>query len=410
MRILHSADLHLGRSLEGRIRSQEQQEVLAEIVYLAEEKQVDLVLLAGDIYDGYNPSAEAERLFYNFVKELAKNSRAVVAIAGNHDQPERLAAAAPIAFEQAIYLLGNPGQLFFKEEPKRDRPWLKDCGANWLNLAWPAEDAAGDRVAKEAVILALPYASEARLNQIIAVDLADEADSRSLYSRKIKEIWQEAAGNFRPETVNLAMGHFFAVGGMESDSERQIAVGGSYGVSYDAFPPFAQYVALGHLHRPQKLSAALVPCYYAGSPLAYGFGEMDQTKSVLLIDVLPGQEAQVETISLKSGYRLTEWQAKSVAEALSWCEIAANQNCWVNLTIDATEPLTESETKALRQAHPRLLRIKAVLPEAERQERPDLSQLSLGDKFKLFVEAKTGAAPKDELVTLFLELLEEEEA
>ena len=110
MRILHTSDWHLGRSLEQISRIEEQKDFVDFLVKAVEEQAIDLVLIAGDIYDTYNPSAAAEELFYGAVERLnGKGRRAVVVIAGNHDNPERLCAASPLAYKNGIILLGYPG-------------------------------------------------------------------------------------------------------------------------------------------------------------------------------------------------------------------------------------------------------------------------------------------------------------
>ncbi|WP_339062863.1 exonuclease subunit SbcD [Tepidibacillus marianensis] len=109
MRVLHTADWHLGKTLEGRDRQQEQIKVMEEICQIADDEQIDLVLIAGDIYQTVNPPAWAEQLFYETIHRLSNfGKRAVVVISGNHDQPERIRAAHPLADKQGVYLLGLP--------------------------------------------------------------------------------------------------------------------------------------------------------------------------------------------------------------------------------------------------------------------------------------------------------------
>ena len=113
------------------------------------------------------------------------------------------------------------------------------------------------------------------------------------------------------------MSHLFVRGGIESDSEVQIQVGGTYAVDPDAFPESAQYVALGHLHRPQVVAEAPVPTRYAGSPLAYSFSEVGYSKSVVVLDVQPGRPADIREVFLASGKPLVRWTAKKVCRR--WC-------------------------------------------------------------------------------------------
>lgn len=405
MRFIHTADLHLGKSLEGRSRGEEQAAVLEEIALLAEEQAVDLVLLAGDIFDSFNPSAEAERLLYAFLHRLcADGTRAVVVIAGNHDQPQRLAAAAPLAEMQGIYIVGLPGQLPQPPllAPSAGKVQLLQAANHVLTLQLP-------RVAEPVQVLTLPYCSEARLQELYLTDLADEAAGRADYEARLAALLTEAAAGFRVECLRLVMAHLFLAGGAESGSERPLAtgvpsVGGSYGVHSAIFPAEAQYVALGHLHRPQEVKSA-IPCVYAGSPLAYSFAEAGQVKSVILGELSQGKPAVYERRPLASGCPLAVWRAQDYAEALSWCTDERQREVWVDLEIKLLEPLSADQLAALREAHPKLLAVRSLLPELEAVETAS-EELDIRTRFRQFVAYQTGVEASEQLVALFVELLE----
>lgn len=448
MRVLHTSDWHLGRTLEGRPRLDEQREVLDEICRIAEAHDVHLVLVAGDVFDTYNPPAEAEELFYQALERLsAGGRRAVVAIAGNHDSPERLCAAGPLALHHGIFLVGRPGwpvagteaapgaagggtpgaggivqtelAALSEEElytqpaiPRRgpagsgkaaDRTQLVGQGPGWVRLALPG-------CAGQAVVAVLPYPSEARLNEMLSGSL-EEAEQQAAYAERIALAWQQACAAFRPDTVNLAVSHLYVAGGRESDSERQIQLGGAYSIPAAALPAGAQYVALGHLHRPQGVPAAKAPCRYSGSPLCYSFSEADQQKEVVLVDVEPGLPARVQPLPLQSGKPLKQWCAASLEEAQAWCSRPENQRAWVDLEIAAPGPLADEAVSELRRAHPGLINIRVVRPEAPFADQAlQPSQLSLAENFRVFARRQLGAEPEQELVDLFLALAHEVEA
>ena len=254
MRILHTADWHFGRTLEGRSRLPEQEAFVDELVAIAEDEAIDLVLVAGDVYDSVNPPAAAEQLYFDALSRLADGGkRAVAVIAGNHDQPERIAAASPLALRSGIRLAGLP-----QAEPLT------------VGVA---------RTGELAVIAALPYPSESRLRELLSEE-ADESKLRSAYSDRVGRLMAGMASAFRPDAVNLAMSHLYVLGGLETDSERPIQVGGAYTVDPSAFAAGAQYTALGHLHRPQRVGG-VDTVRYSGSPLAYSFSEAGQAKSVV---------------------------------------------------------------------------------------------------------------------------------
>lgn len=388
MRILHTGDWHLGRTLEGRSRLPEQEAFLDELVAVAREESVDLVLVAGDVYDSVNPPAAAEELFYDALFRLSDGGRrAVVVIAGNHDHPERVAAAAPLAMRHAVHLVGLPRKAT-------------------VRVAVP-------RTGEEAVIAALPFPSEARLHELLHGGM-DERTLRAAYSDRVGQLLREMAADFRPDTVNLVMSHLYVLGGEESDSERPIQVGGAYTVHPDALAVGQQYTALGHLHRPQRVGDDDT-VRYSGSPLAYSFSEAGQAKSVTLVETAPGRPAAVRNILLSSGRPLVRWEARGgLAEVYRWLEENRDPDAWIELNIWLTEALTHEQIGRLRASREGIVQIRPVYAGASGAE-PDAagwrrSELSPDELFRRFYRKQTGGAePEDELVALFLELVAENE-
>lgn len=407
MKFLHSADLHIGKYLDRHARWEEQAAVLDEIAALAETEAADLVLLAGDIYDAYVPPAQAERLFYAFLERLsAGGKRAVVLIAGNHDQPERLSAAAALAAHRGIYIVGLPGQTY-PAQPAGDGVYLERDGiALHLRLA----------NGESAVVAALPYLSEARTQELIFRDLSDEEAGRRDYQAALADALARMAAEFRPEAACLVLAHLFVAGGESSESERPLAgaaqVGGSFGVPRSIFPPQADYIALGHLHRPQRIGAD--NCRYAGSPLAYSFSEADQTKSVVVgeIRMENGEKTcSLRVIPLNSGRPLTVWRADGYTQALSWCEDESTRQNWVNLYIELEQPLSSEQLDTLQAAHPHLVAVNPVYRglQAEAVRAEQVARLSILERFALFAAAAEGVEPDEALLKAFVALTEEEQ-
>lgn len=408
MRILHTSDWHLGRTLEGHSRLPEQMAFLDELCYIVEQEKIDLVLVAGDVYDTYNPPAGAEQLFFRAMERLSANGRrAVVVIAGNHDSPDRLKAAQPLASKQGIFLLGFPGEdlaqgmngnLTLEERACQTQQVYKVRGGHgWLEIAVP-----GCR--EHAVLVTLPYPSEQRLNQVLSDSLEEQAMQKA-YSERVALALAQGAAFFREDTVNLVVSHLYVLGGHTSESERDIQLGGAYVVEPAALPANAHYVALGHLHRPQKVGGSPAPCRYSGSPLCYSFSETDQQKEVVVIEVIPGQDVRIQPRKLTSGKPMLLKRFKSYQEAYDWCAAPENKQAWVYLEIESPEPLSGAELDQLNRAHPGIIFRRVILPGSTvHQEVQRLSELSLEEKFRMFVARETGNAPDDELVTLFLEL------
>lgn len=358
MRILHTADWHLGRSLEQNNRLDEQASIMDELVLICRDQAVDLILVAGDVFDTYNPSAAAEQLFYDALERLADHGqRTVVVIAGNHDNPDRLCAAAPLAWHHGIILLGNPADdpsvLTARTGPEPGR--LLAAGPGFLRLA-------PGHCATAASIVTLPFPSEARL-QALASPLLDEETLQLEYSCRIGHLFAAlSAACFRTETVNLSVSHLFTGGGWPSDSERTLQLGTGLMVLPEHLPAAAQYTALGHLHRPQAVTDSPSPARYAGSPLGYSFSEANSAKSVCLIDVQPGRQADVRTIELVGGRPLRKWIAREgFAQALDWAREGRDSLCWIDLEVWMDRLPTSAELRELQTYNPGILHIRPVL-------------------------------------------------
>lgn len=384
MRLLHTGDWHLGRTLEGRSRLPEQVAFIEELTGIVEEEKIDAILIAGDIFDTVNPPAAAEELFYHSLERLsAGGRRPIVVIAGNHDHPDRLAAAAPLTTKQNIYLLGYP-----------DIQGLSIMMPTW---EYPLH------------VAPMPYPSEARLKKVLSESL-DEEILQQLYQEQVAYLWKEQATRLPSDGVHVAMGHLFVAGGEESDSERPIQIGGAYTVGASHLPSQVEYVALGHLHRPQQLHQAPVLTRYSGSPLAYSFSEAAYAKSVTIVNLEPQQAATWQEIHLTSGKPLVRWQAKEgLQQVQQWLEEKKDRNAWVDLEIHLQSPLTLQEIHQLRQGHEGLIHIRPIFPEQEQlagKERR--ANLPIEELFRRYYVRQTGGVPDDALVQLFLSLVHEE--
>ncbi|NQX65376.1 exonuclease SbcCD subunit D [Paenibacillus alba] len=385
MRILHTGDWHFGRSLEGRSRLEEQTAFVDELVRIVQDEAIDLVLIAGDIYDSVNPPAAAEQLFYEGIARLAEGGKRHVAIiSGNHDHPDRLAASGPLAAKQGITLIGLP---------------VADIQS--IGIA---------RTGELARLIALSYPSESRLKELLS-DVAEEEALRSKYSERVGALIRKQAAAFQTDTVNLIMSHLYVLGGHETESERPIQVGGAYTVDTSALTAGAQYVALGHLHRPQNVKAAS-PIRYCGSPIAYSFSEAGQAKSVTLLDLTPGQAAVPKEIFLTSGRPLVSWKAKEgIGQVHQWLDERKDATAWIDLEITMTEAMSIEQIQSLRKAYEGFIHIRPIYPEMEaaRAAVPK-ADLSMEEHFTRFYARQTGGAqPEPELVRLFLELLQEKD-
>ncbi|MCY8809016.1 exonuclease subunit SbcD [Bacillus atrophaeus] len=391
MRILHTADWHLGKTLEGRSRLNEQAEFLEELNRIVKEEKIDAVVMAGDAFDTVNPPALAEQLFYESLSALSdRGKRPVVVIAGNHDNPDRLSAASPLTTEHGIHLIGYP-----KTEP--------------VHIEVPSAD-------EFLAVAALAYPSEARLNEVLS-DTFEEKLLRDHYDIKIRQAFEHMSRQCQKGAVKIAASHLYVAGGNQTDSERPIEVGGAYTVAAESLPADAAYVALGHLHRPQTIKRAKTLARYSGSPLAYSFSEAGYAKSVTVVEAGPAGKASWKEIFLSSGKPLVKWKAANgLSDVYSWLEEGRDTNAWIDLEIRVTDQLSLEEIHRLRKSHPGFIHIRPIFEEKNTAAEPiKIEHASIEDRFKKFYEKQTGGAvPDEEMVKLFLELAsgadDEEEA
>ena len=215
MRILHTADWHLGKMLEDRDRREEQEGFVEELCGICRTEKIDLVLLAGDVFQTPNPGAAAQDLFFDAMDQLSEHGRrAVVVIAGNHDSPERLAAPSPLADKLGITLVGYPYDLLLPTPTALPgRVSRVSAGASWLEVSVPGVD-------HSAVIAALPYPSEGRLKKLLSAT-TEEADLHRGYNECLGEILGQLRGHYRRNAVNLLMSHLYVRNCVESDHETR---------------------------------------------------------------------------------------------------------------------------------------------------------------------------------------------
>jgi exonuclease SbcD len=405
MRIMHTSDWHLGRTLEGINRLDEQREFIDQLVEVAADESIDLVLVAGDVFDTYNPSAVAEELYYDAVDRLsAKGQRGVVVIAGNHDNPDRLCAASPLAYKNGILLLGYPASHIDAGLVQRGNIKVIGSEPGWIELWVSGCD-------HRAVIITLPYPSEARLEQVLPSKDA-ETESQPTYSDRVGEIFNRLSQRYRRDTVNLGISHLFVSGGRVSESERTLQVGGALTVDPTVLPESAHFFALGHLHRPQQVKSARCPAYYSGSPLAYSFSEADYAKAVYVIDAVPDRAADIKELFLNCGKPLRRWLAKGgITEALEWCRQKRDINGWIDIEIHTDRVITAEEQKELRMLHPGIINIRPVITNEsiEVQSYENREGRKIDQLFSDFYKYKTGTEISEDLMEVFLDVINQQQ-
>lgn len=397
MKILHTSDWHLGKSLERASRIEEQKLFIEEIVRISDNEKIDFIIIAGDIYDTNNPSAEAEALFYEAVSKLTKGgARPMLVISGNHDSPKRLSAATPVIREMGIIMvdsLDTTVSLCQKENYA-----IVESGRGFFEI----------EINKERLVAVnMPYPSEKRLNEIIT-EFHEESKMQKDYSQKIGSIFKELSEHFRADTINIATGHFYIRGGAESTSERSIQLGGSLAINPADLPEKAQYIAMGHLHRPQRVGGT-ENAYYSGSPLEYSVSEINYPKSVYIAELTAGKEAEVKKIPLKKHKPIEVWKAESIEEAIAMSEAHRERNSWVYLDIKTDRVIEGEELKKIHTHKKDILQINAVLPINENKEFEALKEYTFEEDFYNFYKHIKGVPPSEDVMEIFLEIYNETE-
>ena len=405
MKILHTADWHLGKRLDNFSRLPEQVRVLDEICEIADREDVDAVIVAGDLFDSVNPPIEAIELFYKALKRLSRDaSRLVVAIAGNHDSPDRIESPDPLARECGIVFAGYPntevsafsldsGLGVVSSEPGFVEFSLPSCDFN-LRL------------------LLTPYANEVRLKTFLGYEDTEEELRQILADR-----WQFLADKYCDDKgVNVLASHLFVVGRgepqpEEPDDEKPILhVGGAQVVYTDNIPLEMQYTALGHLHRKQLMSKGDRLVAYSGSPVSYSFAESNQNKYALIVEAEPGEKASVKEVELTAGKRLLRKRLEGVDAAVEW--LSENSEALVELTVVSDTYLTGEDRRRLFEVHNGII---SIIPEVINDDllsksgkaTVDLSQ-NIQDLFREYFVYKQGQEPNDSIMSLFNEVIAED--
>ena len=381
MRILHTSDWHVGRTIRGRSRAGEHEAVLAEIAEIARAEGADLVLVAGDQFDTAAPTPEAERIVYRALCDLADTGAQVVAVAGNHDNPHRLAAVAPLLATRGIHtgaLLARPGE------------------GGVLTLRTRHGE-----VARVALVPFLSQRHLVRAAQLMALDADQHAGQ---YDAGVRQVIAQLASAFTPDTVNVVCAHLFVAGGVLGGGEREAHTIFDYAVSPAAFPASAHYVALGHLHRAQQIPAGC-PVHYSGSPLQLDFGETSDDKAVLLIEAHPGAPAEVRTIGLVSGRRL-----RTIRGTLDELEALAGEGGDAHLRVVVRGQARAGLAEEVRALFPDAVEVAVESPEAAASGERQPARLGRSPH-ELFAEYLAEHGADDERVrALFAELLEDAHA
>lgn len=379
LKILHTSDWHLGKNFRETNFDllPIQKKIMAEIIDITKSERPQLILVAGDIFDTYNPSFDAERLFYETITSLSQEGSLIVAVAGNHDSPDKLRISKPLIYgKHSIVISGTPNDIF-EEYIFENEHYKVTIENSFLKLKLKDENLT-------VAIKAVAYFSEVRMG------LSGDDFVKSLEDYLSKEP-QFSCDYF------VFVSHLYLHGAQKSGSERIFQVGGIEHVPYEALPKSADYIALGHLHKFQKINNAV----YSGSIYPFDAGEIEHKKGVCL-----WQEGSIRFIEFEKIPRIIKLKFNSISEAIK--NIPNDENFYY-LLMESNEPYTPGQIENLIKAYKDKLvgwQFQSEIIE-KTDTNIDISSLSDEQLFVTFYRSKFNEEPDEELLKLFIECLEE---
>jgi exonuclease SbcD len=382
MKVLHTSDWHIGRTLYGRKRYEEFEALLTWLAETIRKNEIDALLVAGDVFDTSAPSNRAQELYYRFLCRVAASScRHVVVIAGNHDSPSFLNAPRELLKALDVHVVGS-----LTSDPEDEVLVLRN-----------AQDA------PELIVCAVPYLRDRDIRVAEAGESVEDKERKLIegirtHYATVAALAEKKRDELRADIPIVAMGHLFTAGGqtVDGDGVRELYVGSLAHVTAGIFPASFDYLALGHLHVPQKVSG-LETIRYSGSPLPMGFGEAKQQKSVCQVGFDQsndqGTAASVQLIDVPVFQRLERIKGDWDAISSRILELAARgspngSGIWLEVIYEGHEvigDLRERLEMAINGTLMEILRIKnnrvidRVLGQTHEEE--TLDDLNVNDVF-----------------------------
>ena len=384
MRILHTADWHIGQRLHERSRLDEHEQFLDWLLETIQRRKVDLLLVSGDIFDTSLPSAEATNLYYRFLYRLFDKTDAyAVVIAGNHDSARHLEAPREFLKMGRIHVVGLATE-------------ARECV-----FSFPPDN-------PQVAVAAVPYLLESDLQHL---SYETETDRNERYREWLKAFYADCVSAMPAELPKILMGHLFVQDGKISDSERNIQIGGATAIHASDFPANVSYVALGHLHRPQTIGGTGYPIRYSGSPIPLRFNETDYRKAVYLLELSEdGTLALDETIEIPIFRELCIVKGDEVS-VLSEAMIGTWAEKYIQVKLKLDKPrvgISDEIRRAFNDRGGDVLTVELELPEVrpgptilvEDMKRPE-------EIFEQFHKTKfDGEPPEETLAQTFSELVQ----
>ena len=384
MRILHTADWHIGQRLHERQRTDEHEQFLNWLLETIQEYQVELLLVSGDIFDTALPSSESTNLYYRFLYRLFDETDTYTVItAGNHDSPRHLEAPREFLEMGRIYVVGTA------------------AAPTKCVVSLPPDD-------PQVAVAAVPFLSESDLRHL---SYETEVDRNERYRERFKAFYADCVAAMPPGIPKILMGHLFVQGGQVGNSERNVQIGGATATHASDFPKDVSYVALGHLHRPQTIKGTDYPVRYSGSPIPLRFNETGYRKVVYLLELSDDgtliRDKEIEIPIFKALCTVEGDEASVISDAMAgdW------NGKYIQVKLKLTAPrvgISDEIRQAFGNRGGEVLSVELELPEA--QEGPKISVEDMKRPEEIFEQLHRakfdGEPPDDTLMQTFKELVE----
>jgi len=374
MKVLHTSDWHIGRTLYGRKRYEEFEAFLNWLAGTIQQNEVNALLVAGDVFDTSSPSNRAQELYYRFLCRVSASAcRHVVVVAGNHDSPSFLNAPRELLKALDVYVVGN-----VTSNPEDEVLVLRN-----------------EQDVPELIVCAVPYLRDRDIRVAEAGESIEDKERKLIDGIRTHYAVVAALAEQKREECGIdipivAMGHLFTAGGqtVDGDGVRELYVGSMAHVTAGIFPASFDYLSLGHLHIPQKVNGHEI-IRYSGSPLPMGFGEAKQQKSVCQVE-FRSKSASVQLIDVPAFQKLErikgEWN--DILDQILELSRRDSQ-AWLEVTYDGNEVISDLRERlesAISGTKVEILRIKnnRIIDRVLRQihEEETLDDLNVNDVFE----------------------------
>jgi exonuclease sbcCD, D subunit len=397
MRIIHTADWHIGKSLDGFSRLEEQKKFLDFFVGQVERISPDIIIIAGDIFDTANPSAIAETLFYDTLSTISANTSALtVIIAGNHDSPKRLASAKSLAKSHGIIIYESHDDEI--EVGRYKNANVISCNDGVIKV---------EINGKTANIIAMPYISENRLGESFADISKSDEDTAKSFQGKFEALIRKKEEFFDKDEFNIMIAHLFAIKASISDEKTGYSLGGAYIVDSSAFAKTADYIALGHVHKYQVVGGTDKRAYYSGSPIHYNKTEVKTQKKVILDIIIDDEKnLSVNEIEIPIFKKIEIWNADSIEEAVTMSLDKKDEESFVYLNIKTDKVISNDDIRQIKSNKRDIIQITPIMEIGNIQiVAENMLEKSDEEKFIEFFKERYETEPNENMVKRYMDII-----